>query len=175
MCHADLLAAREQNQDRLSWSCSQAVGGPVWHIPSLHVQWGTPDNGQRNCPKHVEFYSKDEFEKLVHLVGFTIRTHCNNELTCILDILNLLILIKNTFQNWLCCSYFCFCGTTASFKSRSRHLRFLNHTQLYTQPEWRFWNIDQLLAKGATYTTYKMHEMDIHALSRIPTRWRPTP
>jgi len=32
----------------------------------------TPDDGQRNCPKHVEFYSKNKFEKLVHLVGFII-------------------------------------------------------------------------------------------------------
>ena len=24
----------------------------------------TPDDGQRNCPKHVEFYSKNKFEKL---------------------------------------------------------------------------------------------------------------
>jgi len=32
-----------------------------------------PCDGQRNCPKHVEFYSKNKFEKLVHLVGFTIR------------------------------------------------------------------------------------------------------
>ena len=23
----------------------------------------TPDDGQRNCPKHVEFYSKNKFEK----------------------------------------------------------------------------------------------------------------
>jgi hypothetical protein len=30
----------------------------------------TPDDGQRNCPKLVEFYSKNKFEKLVHLVGF---------------------------------------------------------------------------------------------------------
>jgi len=30
----------------------------------------TPDDGQRNCPKHVEFYSKNKFEKSVHLVGF---------------------------------------------------------------------------------------------------------
>jgi hypothetical protein len=22
----------------------------------------TPDDGQRNCPKHVEFYSKNKFE-----------------------------------------------------------------------------------------------------------------
>ena len=33
----------------------------------------TPDDGQRNCPKHVEFYSKNKFEKLVHLVGIIIR------------------------------------------------------------------------------------------------------
>jgi len=32
-----------------------------------------PDDGQRNSPKHVEFHSKNKFEKLVHLVGFVIR------------------------------------------------------------------------------------------------------
>ena len=32
------------------------------------------DDGQRNCPKHVEFYSKNKFEKLVYLVGFIVRT-----------------------------------------------------------------------------------------------------
>jgi len=33
----------------------------------------TPDDGQRNCPKHVKFYSNNKFEKLVHLVGFITR------------------------------------------------------------------------------------------------------
>jgi len=33
------------------------------------------DYGQRNCPKHVEFYSKNKFEKLVHLVGVIIRIY----------------------------------------------------------------------------------------------------
>ena len=56
-----------------SWSCSQAVSKPVWYIPLLCVWWKTPDDGQRNCLKHVEFYSKNKFEKLVHLVGFIIR------------------------------------------------------------------------------------------------------
>jgi len=28
---------------------------------------------QRNCLKHVEFYSKNKFEKLVYLVGFIFR------------------------------------------------------------------------------------------------------
>jgi len=35
----------------------------------------TPDDGQRNCPKHVEFYSQNKFEKLVHLVCFIIRIY----------------------------------------------------------------------------------------------------
>jgi len=41
----------------------------------LFVQWKTPDDGQRDCPKHVDFYSKNKFEKLVDLlvVGFIIR------------------------------------------------------------------------------------------------------
>jgi len=39
----------------------------------LCVQWKTPDDGQRNCPKHVEFYPKNKFEELVQLVGFIIR------------------------------------------------------------------------------------------------------
>jgi len=39
------------------------------HVLLLCVQWKTPDDGQRNCPKHVEFYSKNKFEKLRHLVG----------------------------------------------------------------------------------------------------------
>jgi len=30
-------------------------------------------NGQRNCPKHVEFHSKNKLEKSVHLVGFILR------------------------------------------------------------------------------------------------------
>ena len=58
---------------RMFWSCSQAVSKRVWHIPLLCVEWKTPDDGQRNCPKHVEFYSENKFEKLVHLVGFIIR------------------------------------------------------------------------------------------------------
>jgi len=43
----------------------------VWNITLLCVQWKkTPDDGQRNCPKRVEFCTKNKFEKLVHLFGF---------------------------------------------------------------------------------------------------------
>jgi hypothetical protein len=68
-------------------SCSQAVSKLVWHKPLLCVQWKTPDDGQRNCPKYVYFHSKNRFEKLVHLVGFIIRNlirctnHMNNKYT----------------------------------------------------------------------------------------------
>jgi len=48
---------------------------PVWHIPLLSLQWKTPDDGHRNCPKQVKFYSKNKFEKLVYLVGFIIRIY----------------------------------------------------------------------------------------------------
>ena len=56
---------------------SQAVSKPVWHISLLYVQWKTPDDGQWNCPKHLELYSKNIFWKLVHLVGFIIRIYHN--------------------------------------------------------------------------------------------------
>jgi hypothetical protein len=66
----------EQEQDGTtvpSWSCSHLSA----HLYNIHhclcVQWTTPDDGQGNCPKHVEFHSKNRFEKLVHLVGFITR------------------------------------------------------------------------------------------------------
>jgi len=52
-----------------------AVSKPISHKPLLCVQNKTPDDGQRNCPKHVEFYSQNKFEKLVHLFGFTVRIY----------------------------------------------------------------------------------------------------
>ena len=48
----------------------QAVSKPVWHILLLCVQWETPDDGQRNCPKHVEFPSKNKFEESVQSSWF---------------------------------------------------------------------------------------------------------
>jgi hypothetical protein len=65
------LASRIRMELVPSWSCSQAV----WHISLLYVLWKTPDDGQRNSPKHVLFYSKNKFEILVHLGGFVIRIY----------------------------------------------------------------------------------------------------
>jgi len=72
ICHTGLLTAYEQDQDIPSWSCSQAVSLPVWRIPLLCVQWRTADDGQRKSSKHIEFHSRNKFEKLVHLVGLII-------------------------------------------------------------------------------------------------------
>jgi hypothetical protein len=33
-----------------------------------NVQWKTPDDVQRNCPKHVEFLDKNKFGKLARLL-----------------------------------------------------------------------------------------------------------
>ena len=72
--YADSLRAGSGWNSVLSWSCSQALGKPVLHIPLLCIQWKTPDDGQMNCPKHAEFRSKnEEFKKLVHLFGSIIR------------------------------------------------------------------------------------------------------
>jgi hypothetical protein len=57
----------------------------------------TPDYIQRNCLKHVEFYSKNKLEKSVHLVGFIIRTESKCYLTRILYWVIILPLSLTTF------------------------------------------------------------------------------
>ena len=60
----------------------------------LCVQCYDPNDGQKTCPKHVQFYSKNKFEKLVHLVGFIIRIyHDVRSSECQNSILNLLLII----------------------------------------------------------------------------------
>ena len=45
-------------------SGSVASGTPC--TIAVCVQCKTPDDEQRNCPKHVEFYYKNKFEKLMN-------------------------------------------------------------------------------------------------------------
>ena len=90
LCHTGLLTACERDQNGTadpSWFCSQAFSKFVWHMPLLCVQWKTLDDGQRNCPKHVEFHSKNKLEKLVHLVGLTISdfVHYNQNTISIIN------------------------------------------------------------------------------------------
>ena len=61
------------------------------HIPVPKVQWRTPDDGQRNCPKHFEFLDKNKFGKISASVGFikkkfvTMHGHMNVKFIYILS------------------------------------------------------------------------------------------
>ena len=66
ICHPALMTAFKHDQDGTAvtfWSCLKAVIKPAWHMPVMNVQWKTPDDGQRNCPKHVKFLDKHKFGK----------------------------------------------------------------------------------------------------------------
>jgi len=39
-------------------------------MPVPSVQWGAPDDGQRDCPRHVEFLDRDRFGRVGASVGF---------------------------------------------------------------------------------------------------------
>ena len=47
---------------QVCWQLASRLSANLYIL--LCVQWKTPDDGQRNCLKHVEFYSKNKFEKL---------------------------------------------------------------------------------------------------------------
>ena len=59
-----ILIPLESNQHKLY---------DIYLLVCVCVQYQTPDDGQKTCPKNIEFYSKNKFEKLVQLVGFIIR------------------------------------------------------------------------------------------------------
>jgi len=66
ICHSGLLTACEQEHMLLLASFQQTF--ITYTIVVCTVK--TPDDGQRNCPKHAEFRSKNKFGILVHLVFF---------------------------------------------------------------------------------------------------------
>ena len=70
-CHI----ACEQDQDGSVLILLASCQHTCMTLEFLCLQWKTPDDGQRNCPIHVEFYSKNKFEKLVHLVDFIISIY----------------------------------------------------------------------------------------------------
>jgi hypothetical protein len=66
------------------------------------VQCWTPDNGQRNFPKHVDFYSKIKSERLVHLVGFILRMyHAARSSECQMTMQRGMRRYGPTFCSWL--------------------------------------------------------------------------
>jgi len=61
----------------------------------LCVRCYTRDDGQRYCPKHVHFRSKNKFAKIVHLVGFVIRI-CFNYIVLFISYLSRSLLPLST-------------------------------------------------------------------------------
>ena len=51
-----------------SRTCLKAVIKFSLYKPVPNIQWRTPDDGQRNCTRHVEFFDKNKFGKLVRLL-----------------------------------------------------------------------------------------------------------
>ena len=51
-----------------------------------NIQWKTPDDRQRNCPKHVEFIDKNKLGEISASFGFikknfvTVHGHMNEKL-----------------------------------------------------------------------------------------------
>ena len=116
----------------------------------VYVQWKTPDDGPRDCLKHVEFYSKNKFQKLVHLVGFIIRIidlnlqslqpECNPDsisrrtsYICLTFLtVQMLAFLPSSFQNHIC---ECFNSSSCNFtintnKNSVKHLQSINFLQL---------------------------------------------
>jgi hypothetical protein len=56
-----------------SWSCSNAVYKPVWHIPLLSVQWINCWSWTEELSKTCRVSYQNKFVKLVHIVGFIIK------------------------------------------------------------------------------------------------------
>jgi hypothetical protein len=50
-------------QVRMTISKQSQNGTPALNLPTPNVQEQTPDDGQRKCPKHVEFYDRIIFDK----------------------------------------------------------------------------------------------------------------
>jgi hypothetical protein len=76
MAYVIQTAFEQQDQDGTavpSWSCCSKAVCITYTIAVCTVI--TPDDGQKNCPKHVEFHFQNKFEKLLHPFGFIIRTH----------------------------------------------------------------------------------------------------
>jgi hypothetical protein len=66
--HSALVSFMQISVDRFQaesgWNCSSILTllgsghqKPAWNLPLPNVQQKIPDDGQRRCPKHVEFYN----------------------------------------------------------------------------------------------------------------------
>ena len=69
------LTSRIKTELFPSWSCSQSVSKPVWHIPLLCVQWKNSWWWTEELSETYRVLFQKYFEKLVHLFVFIIRIY----------------------------------------------------------------------------------------------------
>jgi len=65
-----------QQYIQVCWQLASKPSANLYDIYHCCVQWKTPVDGQKNCPKRVEFYSKNKFEKLVYLKTNKVKWSC---------------------------------------------------------------------------------------------------
>jgi hypothetical protein len=53
----------------------------ILSIPLLSIQWITPDDGQRNCPKHVEFHFQNKLWEISASSWFYYKEICQDART----------------------------------------------------------------------------------------------
>ena len=75
ICHTGLLTACEQDQDGTGSVLILLASCMTYTTALCTRKKKTPNDGQRNCTKNVEFYPKNKFEKLLYLVSFIIRVY----------------------------------------------------------------------------------------------------
>ena len=108
------------------WNCGSILillaSCQQWHTPLLCVQWKTLDDGQRNCPKHVEFHSKNKIWEIFASSWFyykkfnTMQGHMNVKF------------VENLWTGW----------ATVSFWEGFLFVElFDTHTQCLYQCQWR--------------------------------------
>jgi hypothetical protein len=77
----------------LAWPCSKAVYKPVWHIPLLSVQWINSCWWTDELSETYRFSCQNKFVKLVHLVGFIIKTPV---VICLYNTYGNIVVLKGT-------------------------------------------------------------------------------
>ena len=92
----------------------------------------TPDDGQRNSPKHAQLHSKNKFEKLVHLVVFILRYTCTIGLILALKIQALVVCVY--FRNRCSCRLV-LCGETVCLLHESNISFTVNVQGIFTIPK----------------------------------------
>jgi hypothetical protein len=82
--HSALVSSTQVFDDRFQaesgWNCSSILTllesghqKPARNLPVPNVQYKTPDDGQRRCTKHVEFYNRIKLGFLARLFGYLKR------------------------------------------------------------------------------------------------------